>query len=522
MGIKLIDSSLRDGGNVNDWNFGRRVLHGIIENLSEGGIDVIELGYLKNTEFDNNRNLYNTVAEAKTIIPEKDNNQEYSVMVQEDKWDWKHLEPCDGIIKHIRVSFHKYDIYEGLELCRLVKKYGYICHCNPINIMGYNDKELLDLIDKVNQISPSVFTIVDTFGSMTIDDMKRINSLLQNNLLETVRISAHLHENLGLAYSLALEFVSYFENKRDIYIDASLNGIGRIPGNLCLELIMNYLNREKNAFYNINYIYDAIDDFIAKIKSEHPWGYAVPYALSAMYNLHRTYPEFLMEKGTLKTKDIRTILESINPEEKVIFNQKYIQALYDNYQDVNIDDIDTLKMLKKIFKRKKIFILAPGESILHWENEIVNIIKRHNCIVVSVNFNHDFIPSDYVFFTNTKRYSYERKNINKEKLIITSNLLHQKIPAKYIVNYYKVSNIDGKRTTDSVLCLLNLLQSAECSKRYIAGFDGFRDKKNHFDVALDNSYHDPSHEIHVKDILEKHFCNMDLEYVTPTIYNATL
>lgn len=50
MGIKLIDSSLRDGGNVNDWNFGRRVLHGIIENLSGGGIDVIELGYLKNTK----------------------------------------------------------------------------------------------------------------------------------------------------------------------------------------------------------------------------------------------------------------------------------------------------------------------------------------------------------------------------------------------------------------------------------------------------------------------------------------
>ncbi len=62
----------------------------------------------------------------------------------------------------------------------------------------------------------------------------------------------------------------------------------------------------------------------------------MPYALSVMHNLHRIYPEFLIEKGTLKTKDIRTILESINPDEKVIFNQKYIQALYDNYQDVNI------------------------------------------------------------------------------------------------------------------------------------------------------------------------------------------
>ena len=29
---------------------------------------------------------------------------------------------------------------------------------------------------------------------------------------------------------------------------------------------------------------------------------------------------------------------------------------------------------------------------------------------------------------------------------------------------------------------------------------------------------DPLHEKHVKDILEDHFRNMEIEYVTPTIY----
>lgn len=483
-----------------------------------GGVDVIELGYLKNTAYDNNRSLYNTVAEAKRIIPEKTDGQEYSLMVQEDKWDWGRLEPCDSIIRHIRVSFHKYDVNEGLQLCELVKRSGYICHCNPINIMGYNDRELLDLIDKVNETCPDVFTIVDTFGSMTINDIKRISSLLQNNLRVEIKISAHLHENLGLAYSLAQEFISYFENKKDIFIDASLNGIGRIPGNLCIELVMDYLIREKRGIYNINFIYDAIDDFIAKIKQECPWGYAVPYALSAMYNLHRTYPEFLIKKGTLKTKDIRAILESIIPEEKVIFNQEYIQSLYNNYQDINIDDGNTLKALRNIFKEKTILVLAPGESILHWKNKIFNIIREDNCFVISVNFSCDFVSSDYFFFTNTKRYSYERKNIKKEKLIITSNLLHQEISAGYVVNYLKASNIEGKRTSDSVLCLLNLLQSTECGKIYIAGFDGFKDRKSHFDEALDNAYNDPLHEKHVKDILEDHFRNMEIEYVTPTIY----
>lgn len=44
MSIKLMDSSVRDGGNVNDWNFGKRTLHGIIDSLVNAGVDVVELG----------------------------------------------------------------------------------------------------------------------------------------------------------------------------------------------------------------------------------------------------------------------------------------------------------------------------------------------------------------------------------------------------------------------------------------------------------------------------------------------
>lgn len=519
MCIKLIDSSIRDGGNVNDWNFGKRVIQGIVENLRDSQIDVIELGYLRNVVYDENRSLYNSVSDAKKNIPLKAGNEEYSLMIQEDKWDWNNLEPCDGTIKHIRVSFHKYDINEGLELCRIVKENGYICHCNPIHIMGYNDKELLDLIDQINMVHPDVFTIVDTFGSMFIDDIKRINSLLQNNLLSEICIAAHLHENLGLAYSLAQEFILYFENKRDIFIDASLFGIGRVPGNLCLELIMNYLNREKMSSYNIDYIYDAIDDFISGIKLENPWGYAVPYALSSMYNLHRTYAEFLMDQRNLKTKDIRAILESVVPDERVIYNQEYIKQLYNNYLNINVDDTWVMELFADRFKDENILILAPGKSILEWKEVIRETVKKYRCIVISINFKCDFLESDYVFFTNPKRYSYEKINIKEDDIIITSNLLHNGVTGNYIINYLKISNINGKNIKDSVLFLLNFLRPFNCGHIYIAGFDGFEEGRNHFDKAFDNAYYDPEHTKNVKWLLKEYFKDIKLSYITPTIYD---
>ena len=48
MDVSLMDSSVRDGGNVNDWNFGKGTINGILTNLINSRIEYIELGYLNN------------------------------------------------------------------------------------------------------------------------------------------------------------------------------------------------------------------------------------------------------------------------------------------------------------------------------------------------------------------------------------------------------------------------------------------------------------------------------------------
>lgn len=516
--IKLMDSSIRDGGNVNDWNFGKRVINGIIKDLVEAKMDIIELGYLKNVTYSEDKSLYNTVTEAKNNLPENKGRSEFSLMVQEDKWDWDKLERCDGSIKHIRVSFHKTDVDEGLELCKKVMDYGYTCHCNPINIMGYNDIELLELISKINRVNPEYFTIVDTFGSMSLDDLKRIESLLQNNLSQNMKISAHLHENLGLAYSLAQEFISYFESKRDMFIDASLFGIGRIPGNLCQELIMSYLIRERNADYDINPVYDAIDDFIVSIKKKNPWGYALPYSLSAIYNLHRTYPEYLMEKGKLRTKDIKAILNSIIPSERVIYNQKYIEDLYQKYIDVDADDGKTKENLSKLLKNESVMIVAPGKSIKNEKKRIEDFIRENKCIIISINFDGDYIHSDYSFYTNPKRYAYDAEKVDPEHNISTSNLLRDSVKAKYIVNYGRLSRHQGIYSDDSVLMLINLLSELEVKQVFLTGFDGFFSQDEHFDESLDNGYSNKNDFELIKGVINYYSKRMKINYITRSVY----
>ncbi|UAM78062.1 hypothetical protein LAE74_06890 [Campylobacter coli] len=47
MRIGVLDCTLRDGGYLNNWKFGRGAIVNIIERLGLSGVDYIELGFVK-------------------------------------------------------------------------------------------------------------------------------------------------------------------------------------------------------------------------------------------------------------------------------------------------------------------------------------------------------------------------------------------------------------------------------------------------------------------------------------------
>ena len=198
--IRLLDCTLRDGGYINDWNFGFHATRDIIRKLVESQVDYVEIGFLRDCVSDRNHSLYNNCSEIAGVLPppEKRGNTRFTAMILHNKYDIQKLEPYDGkTIDAIRVTFHDYDIDEGLSYIQKVKEKGYQVFCNPINIMGYSDAMILDLIQKVNRIQPYAFSIVDTFGSMMKADLQRIYSLVEHNLDKSVVIGLHLHENMA-------------------------------------------------------------------------------------------------------------------------------------------------------------------------------------------------------------------------------------------------------------------------------------------------------------------------------------
>lgn len=56
--INILDCTLRDGGYVNNWRFGNERMKAIFDNLTDAGIDYIEIGFLDEREvYDENRSI---------------------------------------------------------------------------------------------------------------------------------------------------------------------------------------------------------------------------------------------------------------------------------------------------------------------------------------------------------------------------------------------------------------------------------------------------------------------------------
>ena len=513
--LKLLDCSLRDGGYINDWKWGFDNARSIIRLLVKAGVDVVEVGFLRNVEkYDKECTVCNYIEELNHLLPENKGKTMFSGMAMRSNYDINKLSDyCGSGIEMIRITAHDYDIQEGLEFARIIKSKGYKVSINPINIMGYSDEQILHILEQVNNIQPYQFSIVDTFGSMKRRDLDRIVSLVDNNLSRNIRVALHLHENMSLSTSLAQQYIDKHLN-RPVSVDGSLMGIGRIPGNLPIELIADYLNDYLGKNYDIDYMMDAIQDYIAPMKGETEWGYTPTYFLSARHNLHRNYAEYYLKKGDLTNRDIDAILSGFDRKKTTVFDASYADELYQRYKNCNIDDSVAVSNLQKIIQGKNVLIIAPGKSLSENLDEIKQYIATVKPVVISINFVPEKIQVDYAFFSNSKRFN--QINDNKYPIIATSNI--KDIEPKILIDYNRLVHSFDKGN-NSLIMLLSLLKILKVSNVTIAGADGYKENGQNYYKSTMKSATEHFGDYNLKVAMAIKKVGIKIEYLTPSEYN---
>jgi len=313
--INVLDCTLRDGGNVNNWDFGRKNIGKILKSLSKSKVDIIEIGHFKKNIRDKNKTLADNIEYFNELSDYFlcDTNSYITVMTRPDLFDIKNIsdKQTNHKVAGIRFAFYPYHIDELKEQVKVAKAKGYDVFLNPIGISCQNISEIKTTLEILNKLSPKGVSIVDSFGALEFQSFNRIHNIFDQELDKDISLGIHLHENKGISFSLACQFIEHNNNKRKIIIDSSLQGIGRVPGNLCSEVIMNNINIRSKNKYNLLPIYEIIDNVISPIKENVKWGYLPHYYLSALANINRHYAEFFYEEKGISLKELPELFEKV-------------------------------------------------------------------------------------------------------------------------------------------------------------------------------------------------------------------
>ena len=294
--IKILDCTLRDGGYVNDWQFGDDAAHDICQLISQTGVDYFEVGFMKLCDYAMDKIQFNDMYQITKLF--KPTNQKLSLIVEVG-----YGYPVTAFPEHscetvdlVRVIMWKRMLKEGLEYCRQLKQKGYEVSVQATRTEQYSLEEFADVCRMFSEINPDALYIVDTFGLLTKEKLMEYANIADENLASGIRLGYHAHNNMQQAFSNAVAFIEHLW-KHSIMLDASVCGMGRGAGNLCMELLLQYMNDTNGCSYKMDVLYQIMDKYLKSYYEKSPWGYSMPYQLSAINGRNPSYVGFMQSKG---------------------------------------------------------------------------------------------------------------------------------------------------------------------------------------------------------------------------------
>jgi 4-hydroxy 2-oxovalerate aldolase len=336
-----------------------------------------------------------------------------------------------------------------------------------------------------------------------------------------IALCFHSHNNLQLSFSNAQCLIKN-SNNREVIIDSTVFGMGRGAGNLCTELLTQYINDNHDERYNIIPILKVIDEQINPIFAKTPWGYSVPYYLAATNNCHPNYAKYLVDKQTLPVEMINFLLRMIPVPKRSMYDVDLIKQIYLDTISETFSDAENVEKIRDLLINQRILLLAPGKSLINEKEKIEAHIKKYNPFIISLNFIPDNFDSDIAFFTNIKRFSLVEDF--KKPLILSSNIEDKGNTGALFVNYSSYIN-DSAEFDNTFLMLLKLLTKIGIKKICVAGLDGFSDNpsENYSSELFFNAtnYNDlGARNKTIEQQIRSFEKNIDIEFITKSLFDS--
>jgi len=500
--INLLDCTLRDGGYYNNWFFKKDLINEYLRVMSMLKIDYVEIGFrlldkvktkgpcayseesfLKSLKIPKNLKL-GVMINASDYVGQKN-------IVELAKKNFKLKK--DSLISLVRLACHHYEVKEILPLIDWLKRSGYKVGVNIMQIPELSSADIKNVINEVKKTKTDIFYFADSMGSL--DEKKTKQIINQIKLLWKKSTGIHTHDNMGKALENSMTAI---RNSVD-WIDCTVTGMGRGPGNTKTEYLILELNKREENLINL---LNLIKNYFEPLKEKYKWGSNPYYYFAGLNSIHPTFVQEMLNDTGFDPEDIMYNLDKLNTVGGKKFSKELILLGKNYYKKNNKGDWDP----KNFIKDKNILVIGPGKSMVKYKEKIIKFIKKTKPIVFVLNAINP-IPKQYVHVNiachTLRLLSDIDKYRNSNKYLITpfssfSKTIKSRLNKNRIFNFgLQVKNNRFKFEKNyavlpnslAITYTLGICTSGECKKIFFAGLDGYSmgsPKKFEMDDVLQN------------------------------------
>lgn len=379
--IKILDCTFRDGGYYNNWNFDKSTINEYFKTISKCKIKFVELGF----RFLDKSKIKGVTAYTKdNFINQLKIPKDISIGVMINAGDLLKggitpLEQCKKVfpkvkskVKFVRIACHYDEIFKINSVILWLKKQNFSVGVNLMQISEISNKKIKKVCNYLNTLNIDMLYFADSLGSLNPKTTKKIVSNFRKNWSKDLGI--HAHNNLGLALKNTI-----IANKNGVkWVDCTIHGMGRGPGNLRTEDIVKKVFKQKKITNEVNKL---VRKRFKKMMKKYKWGQNKYYAMAAKYKIHPTYIQRMLSDKRYEPQDYLSIVNTLKKVDAKKFNPYKLinssQFLYSKPKG-SWNPVGTIK-------NRDVLIVGPGASVFKNKKRIQDYIIKRNLFVICIN-----------------------------------------------------------------------------------------------------------------------------------------
>ena len=386
MSITFVDCTLRDGGYHNDWDFSVALTDEYLAAMAALGVDRVELGFrsLRRSGFKGSAAFTTdgfidllTVPEG-LVLGVMINAAEIVLPPDAQRAALEALFPASSRerIRLVRIAAHLEEVEASLSAIDWLRAEGYEVGINLMQVSEASLDEVTRLAGLIAPHAPDVLYFADSMGNL---DPARVTAIC-----DALRagwdgpLGLHAHDNVSLAMANSAAAL----DAGATWVDATVTGMGRGPGNTRTELLVLLLAQRSWPMGDLAPLLRLVRDRFAPMQARYGWGTNAFYYLAGQHAIHPSFLQELLAGDRYGIEEVLAAVENLRVANARRFDVRTLEGARDFFATTSGPGTWAPR---EVLDGREVLIVATGPSVAVHREAVEAYVRGRRPYVIVLN-----------------------------------------------------------------------------------------------------------------------------------------